>query len=139
MGKRKRVSKLANIQSGVKAPPNKSAISLMDRLNFSSDDGPQIPIRSLFSEDYQFPPAESMTEAQLTEKLDQISDTLYGHNIVFEFWADVPDKLVYNYLVNKVIAEETIAEKKIDGCLTHLTGCDGACDICFQKGYCDTD
>jgi hypothetical protein len=114
-------------------------IKELEEFDYAIENGPFITIRSLFPKDYQFPPAESMLEAELTKKLDEISDTLFAHNIDLSFCDNLPDKLMYNHLINEIIPKEMISEKTIKNTFTTLTGCNGACDTCFQKEYCDIE
>lgn len=136
---KKKSSKLKGTKLCSATKKSKNEVPIFEEFNNASEKGPFISIRSLFPADYQFPPAETMEEEQLSKKLDEIYDTLFAHNIELDFNDNVPDKLVYTYLISKVIPEENIIEDKYEGCFTHLTGCDGACDICFQKKYCDEE
>lgn len=99
-------------------------------------EGPQIPMHSIFPKDYKFPPAESMSEEELSEKLDDISRVLSDHGIEFGFNNDLPCKVLYKYLVEDCIANDMIDGSVSAGSTWVLDGCSGGCEDCFQKDYC---
>ncbi len=113
------------------------ASSMLAMKEFFEGNTPQIPMRSLFPADFRFPPVESMSEKQITRKVDKIEDILFAHNIHLGFCEKTPDKLIYKYLITEVIPKEEIDEKVFEGCFTTFNGCTGWCEGCFQKDYCD--
>ncbi|HEX3020559.1 MAG TPA: hypothetical protein VHP36_09660 [Chitinispirillaceae bacterium] len=144
MGKKNRQasnssSKLKNQNGSSGFNTNQNNISMIEEFDFASENGPLILIQSLFPKGYQFPPAQSMSEEQLSKKLDEIIEILLAHNIDISFCEETPDKLIYNYLTCEIIPKEKIIEKSYKGCYTTFTGCDGACDTCFQKKYCEVE
>jgi len=104
----------------------------------NADKEPQVPMRSLFPTDYKFPPAETMTDDEINLKLNEIQDILSNHNIEFGFAEELPDKVLYKYLTEEYIKNETIGATVIPGFTWTLDGCSGDCDSCFQKEFCDT-
>jgi hypothetical protein len=40
--------------------------------------------------------------------------------------------------INQITVEETIREVENSGFTRVIDGCDGACEVCFQKEYCST-
>jgi hypothetical protein len=102
------------------------------------DKGPKRSLKSLFPDGYTFPPADQLTDEQLADKLDEIAEILDQHEVHIGLVGDVPDRLVYKYLVEDAIPNtETFAEDNT-GFNLILDGCDGYCPECFQKEYCDT-
>jgi hypothetical protein len=99
---------------------------------------PQRPIKSLFPEDFVFPPIDSLTEAQLAEKLDTIYEILDTFGIEVQLQPDLPDTIIYKYLIEEVIPNETtLPENGLQ--ISHvIDGCSGGCEDCFQAEYCDT-
>jgi len=97
-----------------------------------------LTIRSLFPEDYTFPPDTTMDSRELSRKLEEIRQILAARNIEFGFIGDLPDRVIYRYIVNECIVHDAIAPSAADGFTMVLDGCDGVCDSCFQKVYCET-
>ena len=98
--------------------------------------GPQIPLRSIFPDDFEFPPASSMTDEQLAAKLDAITDILASRSIVIDTVGDLPDNLLYKYVLEEIDDLEIPLEMP-EGTVHHLDGCDGSCPDCFQRDYCE--
>lgn len=86
---------------------------LIEEFDDACINGPFIPIRSLFPVNYQFPSIDTMSEDELSNKLDEISDIYLLHNIKLSFVGKLPDKVLYNHLINEVIPEKEIIEKKM--------------------------
>lgn len=99
---------------------------------------PEVPIRSLFPADYQFPSVESMDDNQVAQKLDEISDILSKQSIELGFNEELPDRVLYKYLAEDCIINDTITPPGSTGYIWTLNGCGGDCDSCFQKEYCPT-
>lgn len=97
-----------------------------------------LTIRSLFPEDYTFPPDTTMDSRELSRKLEEIRQILAARNIEFGFIGDLPDRVIYRYIVNECIVHDAIAPSAAGGFSMVLDGCDGVCDSCFQKAYCET-
>jgi hypothetical protein len=96
----------------------------------------KIPMRAIFPDDYKFPPVGSMSKKVLSDKLDDIIRIFEDHHIELDFSEEVPDKVLYKYLVETCIAKEMIEASIPAGTVVHLTGCTGFCEECFQKDYC---
>ena len=99
-------------------------------------EGPQIPMLSIFPKDFKFPSTESMSEEELSEKLDDICRVLSDHGIEFGFNNDLPCKMLYKYLAEDCIANDMINGSVTAGFTCVLDGCSGDCEDCFQKEYC---
>ncbi|MBN1578507.1 MAG: hypothetical protein JW913_18235 [Chitinispirillaceae bacterium] len=97
-----------------------------------------IPMRSFFPEGYLFPPKESMSQEELSDKVDDISRILSEHNIEFGFANDLPDQVLYDYLVRDCIAKDSVSSSVDAGFTWVLDGCYGGCEDCFQREYCET-
>ena len=100
--------------------------------------GPQVPMSSLFPDDYEFPPVDTLTAAELDTKLDDILRILFEHHIVVDYVEKLPDRLVYKHLVEEEFPEHMVAAENPTGMTMHLDGCTGGCPSCFQKDYCDS-
>jgi|WetSurMetagenome_2_1015567.scaffolds.fasta_scaffold00022_21 hypothetical protein len=103
-----------------------------------ADDGPPVPVRSLFPEDFEFPPASSLPPEKLAEKIQEIARVLSANNIEFGFANDLPDEVLYRYLAEDFAPNELISAAAGAGFTWCIDGCDGGCDDCFQKAYCST-
>ena len=101
-----------------------------------ADRQPHEKIRTLFPDDFGFPPADSMTAGELAAKLAAIRSVLEPHQIYLELHP-VPDKAAYEYFVNEVLNDDVMFPDPPEGFRTVLDGCSGCCDECFQKDYCD--
>ncbi|KMQ49847.1 hypothetical protein CHISP_3258 [Chitinispirillum alkaliphilum] len=111
--------------------------SLIDQIKHM-ESGPESSVRSLFPENYTFPPSDSLDEKQLNEKTEEILSILSKYNIYVECPDTVPDKLLYNYIIDHVLTDKVaIPEKNSSSFITY--GCNAYCPDCFQKGYCEED
>ena len=63
---------------------------------------------------------------------------LSRHNVAFGFVADLPDEVLYTYLVEDCIPNESVGAAVNVGFTLTLDGCDGRCPGCFQEPYCAT-
>ena len=95
-------------------------------------------MRSLFPADYEFPPVESMNDDQIAKKLQEISETLSKNNIEFGFANKLPDAVLYKYITEDCIKNDTVNPSVTAGFTWVLDGCSGDCEGCFQKDYCST-
>lgn len=102
----------------------------------SGDKDLKILMRAIFPDDYKFPPVGSMSKKVLSEKLDDIASIFEEHRIGLDFSEEVPDKVLYKYLVETCIAKEMIESSIPEGSMVYLNGCTGFCEECFQKEYC---
>ena len=95
-----------------------------------------LPLRSPFPADFEFPLASAMSAEQLSRKLGEIQEVLSRHCVAFGFAEGVPDEVLYTYLVEECIPEETVTAAASAGFTFVLDGCDGNCEGCFQAPYC---
>ena len=98
--------------------------------------GPKIEIRTLFPIDFQFPEAELLGDTDLEKKLDTILEVFIRHNICLGLAKECPDRLVYQYIVNEVLRDQTPITYP-EGMRHVFDGCDGCCEDCFQQAYCE--
>jgi hypothetical protein len=101
------------------------------------DAEPKISIKSIFPDTFEFPPVNSLGKKELSKKLDEIIEILERHSIVLGFTADLPDKVIYEYLVNDFIPQEKTFNENCTGLTQVVDGCDGYCPDCFQNSYCE--
>jgi hypothetical protein len=103
-----------------------------------ADKEPRHPILSLFPKGYKFPAVSTMSPEELDDKLDEIASILSTHNIEFGFANDLPVEVLYQYLVEEYLPNEMVGGAEEAGFTRVIDGCDGACEVCFQKEYCST-
>jgi hypothetical protein len=103
-----------------------------------ADKEPRHPILSLFPKGYEFPAVSTMSPEELDDKLEEIASILSVHNIEFGFANELPADVLYKYLAEECLPNETIGEVENAGFTRVIDGCDGACEVCFQKEYCST-
>ena len=101
-----------------------------------AEEGPQREIGDLFPDGFEFPPVESLSKAQLKEKLRIIEEILGEHGVFLDLTGSPPNEVVYGYFVNEAIREPVPLEMA-EGFGLHLDGCDGYCPECFQWNFCD--
>lgn len=102
------------------------------------DRGPKRELSTLFPPDFEFPPAESLSSADVAYKLAQIKSVLEAHNIRFEFGDSIPATLIYEYFLNEELHSE-IALEFPEGVTYYINGCNGLCPECFQREYCESN
>jgi hypothetical protein len=103
----------------------------------SADRMPKRTIRSLFPDGFEFPPADGLTRRELSAKLNQILLILEDHGICLDLVGKVPDRMVYDHLLQEALNDEIPLELP-EGFHYHMDGCDGYCPECFQRPYCET-
>lgn len=103
-----------------------------------ADKEPPIPMRALFPQEYEFPAASSMSREELSRKIGEIARILSMHNVEFGFANDLPDEVLYKYLVEECIPHDSVSATVSEGFTWYLDGCDCGCDECFQNQYCAT-
>lgn len=139
MGKKKGYSSRNKPKSKTssKGPNQKIRPSMSQIRDFMEGNIPQVPMHSLFPATFQLPPISTMSEEQIANKVDEISDILLSHNINLDFCEKTPASLIYNYLISEIIPNDEINAITIEGCFTTFNGCTGYCPGCFQKDYCE--
>ena len=126
-----------NIVKGEDIDPKLENAFLKNVLAFEeADKEPPIPMRALFPDDYEFPAASSMSGEELSRKIQEIAGILSMHNVEFGFANDLPDEVLYTYLVKECIPNDSVSATISEGFTWYLDGCDGGCDECFQNKYC---
>lgn len=120
------------------APPEIHNQFLRNVIEFEEmDKGPKRPLRSLFPEDYEFPASATLTDEQLDAKVNDIKDILEQFGIFVELRKGVPDRVAYDYIVQKVIPVEEVSDDPSPRLNLIFDGCTGGCDACFQRQWCD--
>lgn len=99
---------------------------------------PQREMAAVFPEGFCFPPLESLSAAQLRQKLEDIYAVLWAHNIFVDLAADLPDALAYTYIVQEILPQQIPVEFP-QGLHLHFLGCQGHCPTCFQRGFCEIE
>jgi hypothetical protein len=98
-------------------------------------DEPEISMRSIFPADYVFPSIDIMSEKDISGKLGDIGNILSNHNVELGFSDELPDRVLYRYLVEECIPKKSI-EAMAGGFTWVLDGCTGSFEDRFQKMYC---
>jgi hypothetical protein len=101
-------------------------------------DEPEVPMKSFFTNDFEFPDEKTLTDEQVAQKIDDIYEILSANNIEFGFANEIPDRVLYKHLAEEVIPEDTISAPLTQTGFWVLDGCTGNCPDCFQKEYCET-
>ena len=83
-----------------------------------------------------WPNENVISNDDLCEKLDILSDILAEHHIVIVLQDNLPDRMAYKYLIEDYIPNEKI--EMIEGMTMNINGCDGFCKGCFQLEWCET-
>ncbi|MBC8379463.1 MAG: hypothetical protein H8E62_09830 [Planctomycetes bacterium] len=95
-------------------------------------------VRTIFPADYAFPPADQMTDQEITEKLNGIKKFFAAENIELGLVKDLPERLIYTYIVEEVLPETPSFPFGADCRFTYvIDGCSGYCPGCFQREYCE--
>lgn len=96
------------------------------------------PLIHIFPKDFTFPPVHEMDATQLDEKLNAIEDIFEENYIELALVDDLPDKLIYQFLIEEVLPEPIdFPFGPDDSSICCINGCGGDCPTCFQKDYCD--
>jgi len=110
-----------------------SGLNLIDQ----ADSHPKVCIRSIFPEGFEFPDPDTVQDDQIHTKLETIYNIMEEHCIFFDLCPGIPSRLIYEYFIREVLNKVEVA---IDTDLIFdevITGCEGLCDNCFQKVYCE--
>jgi hypothetical protein len=90
---------------------------------------------SLRAEALALPEAAALDDAQLERVYAGLIGQLTSRNVAVDIPPQVPIRLVYAYLRTELA--QTDFEFVGPRTVTHLTGCGGACEECFQKPWCE--
>ncbi len=82
-----------------------------------------------------FPSVGLLSKEEIDDYLTDLTNVLEEHQIFLELKEGLPIDLVYKYLVEEYLLEESHV---IPGFSMHIDGCDGDCPSCFQLNYCDS-
>jgi hypothetical protein len=118
---------IGNFSDSIQQPPASDS---------SEDSSSQIPIRSLFPQEAQFPQPHLLTPRQLRSKLRQIYSTLDRNRIAIGLVAHLPDEIIYRYLTEEIIPHGVTHSHSEPAPRLVIDGCDGRCSNCFQQKYC---
>ncbi len=101
------------------------------------EESPRIPVRSLFPDEVTFEPVDTLSKKEIQDKLETIMTIFSTHNIFIDLKEKLPAKLVYKYLTEDFIPNETTYQENNTSFSFVIDGCDGYCPGCFQKEYCE--
>lgn len=95
------------------------------------------PLRAKLKEqllrDYTPTIPEELTDEEIDLELEKLLDLFAQVNVQVELMGDLPPRLVYDHLLERLDDEFDIL---VDG-MWHIDGCDGYCPGCFQRPWCE--
>lgn len=98
--------------------------------------GPAMPgflsLRRILQRD--LPDPEGLSEARLIAQLNAIELELIEHGIKVDFLDTLPARVAYRGILQML--DTPIEAGASPYAVTHLDGCDSACESCFQLAYC---
>jgi 5S rRNA maturation endonuclease (ribonuclease M5) len=94
-------------------------------------------VKSFFPPGYKFPKVEKMSPEELERKLEEILTILEDNRVDVSLTENLPDNLIYNFIIENVIPAEVTVSPLSAG-FEVFDGCRGDCEECFQKDYCET-
>jgi len=80
-----------------------------------------------------FPAADTLSNKEIEKNYERLVELLEKHNMYVDMQEGVPIKIVYKYLIEEYLFEET---QEVPGFDTIIDGCSGDCPSCFQMDYC---
>ncbi len=81
--------------------------------------------------------SSKLTDIEIDQKLNQIIEILAKNEIELNLVADVPNRIVYNYLIEDYLFDvDNMHPVGIGGWV--IDGCSGDCPSCFQIDYCSS-
>ena len=100
------------------------------------ENAPAITYEKLMGLSYDlFPPSDMLTELQMTDLIDSITDTFEA----FDMWIDIPDAVP---LADKYDMIHDLFNEKVNfmpGFSCHFDFCSGSCEDCKIAAYCPTN
>jgi len=102
----------------------------------ATSEEPGRPIRDLFPEDLDLPPAEALSKPRLGRLLKRVREILSENNIELGLVESLPEVEIYRYLTEEVIPKKTVRAMPA-GTKLLLDGCSGWCEECFQEDFCE--
>lgn len=83
----------------------------------------------------KYPPVSLLSESEIAGYLDEITGLFETHRIYLDLQEGVPDKVIYQFLTEEYLFEQT---EVIPGFDHIIDGCSGDCPSCFQMDYCSS-
>ena len=109
--------------------------ALLDNM-FAIEHGELRPAHEVLGLDFiDFPPADSLTDNQVKDKLDLLIRMMAEHDAYLALLAELPIRVIYKYLTEDFLYEEI--QILGNGWTFRIDGCDGYCPGCFQVNYCE--
>jgi hypothetical protein len=104
--------------------------------SFGADSGHAAPafstLRQLMQHD--LPEAEGLAETALIELLNAIEFELVQHHIRIDFLDTLPARVAYRGILQLLDSPVEMGGSSYQ--ITHIDGCDSACESCFQLAHC---
>ena len=123
-----------------RVPPNPELETIESQKEFNEkmfaiETAPDIPAKELFGIAYEeIPPPEKLTDEQIQQLMEAMTDMLTAFNFYIELPEKVPLKLQYK-LIRDIFAEEI---HYMPGFTHHYDFCSGWCPDCEILEYCDS-
>jgi hypothetical protein len=83
----------------------------------------------------ELPTTEDLSDEQIAQAVDEITDRLETRNVLVMLHSDVPPRLVFGFLRQEL--EESRFEVIAPNATTWIDGCSGGCPWCFQRPWCE--
>ena len=83
----------------------------------------------------EYPPVDSLLESEIAAYLEELTGLFEKHQIYLDLREGVPDKVIYQFLTEEYLLEQT---EVVPGFDHIIDGCSGDCPSCFQMDYCSS-
>lgn len=91
-----------------------------------------LSLRQILQRD--LPDPKDLSEARLIAQLNAVEMELIEHGIKVDFLDTLPPRVAYRGILQML--DSPIEAGASPYAVTHLDGCDSACESCFQLAYC---
>ncbi|MCA9732944.1 hypothetical protein KC799_12490 [candidate division KSB1 bacterium] len=99
------------------------------------EDAPTKPVWAIVGIDPDdYPPSAGLSHEEMLQKLNDLVFVFAQNGFIYDLADDLPPKLAYEYFIDQFLYSET--KQLPEGWRTHIDGCDGDCNECFQLPYC---
>lgn len=82
----------------------------------------------------ELPEAESLSDTRLIALLNALELDLIEHGVKADFLDTLPARVAYRGILQSL--DTPIEQGSEAGAISHLDGCDSACESCFQLAHC---
>ena len=82
----------------------------------------------------ELPEAEGLSETRLIELLNGVELELIQHAVKVDFLDTLPARVAYRGILQ--LLDTPVERNASSYAVTHIDGCDSACESCFQLAHC---